>query len=65
MYSRCKGVVNLVYKRLTQKVNTIFDEEVQAALTLVAFVVVVFVGVAALVGLLIWLVIGLTNLAKG
>ena len=53
------------YKNLSQKLNTIIDEEVQAALTLLAVTVTVIVGVVAVLGLLIWIVFSLVNFASG
>ena len=48
-----------------QKLNTIIDEEEQAALTLLAVTVVVIGGVVAVLGLLIWIVFNLVNFARG
>ena len=53
------------YKILSQKLNTIIDEEVQAALTLLAVTVVVIVGVVAVLGLVSWIDFSLVNSARG
>ena len=53
------------YKNLSQKLITFIDEEAKAAPTLLAVTVVVIVGVVAVLGLLIWIVFSLVDVARG